>query len=126
MDLREKIAEIIAAADGRYEHADSDAIADAVMGVVEEDAAKRRAYTERREDENQRMRDAMARAVEFAWTTPKGTLTARYEKVLDHTSDMGPWWLTVPWRPIKGGHIENFHDRDAALSRAREISEEEA
>lgn len=42
MDLRAKIAEVIASAEGRYDNADSDTIADAVMEVVEgRDAAIR-------------------------------------------------------------------------------------
>ncbi|WP_435110196.1 hypothetical protein [Nocardiopsis synnemataformans] len=47
MSLRDQVAEVIAAADGRYEHADADTIADAVMGVVEARIAGLEAAAER-------------------------------------------------------------------------------
>lgn len=160
MNLREKIAEIISAADGRYEHADSDTIADAVMGVVEEDAVKRRAYTERRvemarkaeaaiwerrireqkeegdaiiaeeqarvrelEDENQRMRDDLEASTVFR----VGDVQVHKVTGSQATGSPGKWHVAISpasprWVPSVSYDEDDVH---TALSRARQIAEEE-
>lgn len=152
MDLREKIAEAIE----KHEASPTKAylILDAVMGVVEEDAEKRRAYTERRvglarkaeaaiwerrireqkeegdaiiaeeqarvralEDENQRMRENVRLKNRAAYLSAINACMARLQGQTD---------ITAVFPALHEMRDRAVELHNAALSRAREIAEEEA
>lgn len=140
MDLREKIAEILYQRpeypSGMAEKLARDAAqrrADAVMGVVEEDAVKRRAYTERRVE--------LARKAEAAkWETRVRELEEEIKQLRRTVPDPDDLAVVLKltdthahktsrlWGP-DGRSCDKCTARfrvNAALSRAREIAEEEA
>lgn len=68
------------------------------------------------------LEEALSHAIEFTWPTPKGVIELRHQEPLEPDATYGPWWLNVPWKPLSGGRMENFHDRDDAIARARELT----